>query len=174
MRSATIRIVLGLVLLSCFGARGAAAQDADLQVTLETNQGKVKLNELFIYKITVTNHGPAAATNVLFGIEGLPDPVSMRCFSCGGGTPASIGSALCELGTLPSGQSETAVLVAAITNTILGQRQVSVTASAAGDQTDPNPGNNLASRTVKVEGKLQPQAVAVGDLLAGYRCSAQP
>ena len=159
MSSATIRIVLGLRCCLASAPAGAAAQDADLQVTPETNQGKVKLNELFIYKITVTNHGPAAATNVLFGLRACLDPVSMRCFSCGryaGQHRLRAG----ELGTLPSGQSETAVLVAAITNTILGQRQVFATASAAGDQTDPNPGNNLASRTVKVEGKLQPQAVA--------------
>jgi hypothetical protein len=148
-------VVLTLITLIAIGATGAQAQEADLEVTLEADHQKVEMGKLFVYTISVTNHGPDAATDVTFGIEGLPDPVSMRCFSCGEGTPLPIGSALCSLGTLQPGGTATAVLVAAITNLLGGERRVTVTATASGPQSDPNPDDNSDSATVRVSGRVQ-------------------
>jgi len=112
--------------------------DLSLGKTASPNPGQAGLN--LSYRLTVTNHGPGAATSV-----GLTDPLPMGVVFVS--ASASQGSCMgtdtinCSLGNLASGGSTIVTIV--VTPTASGQ--ISNTATVAAAETDFDPGNNSST-----------------------------
>jgi uncharacterized repeat protein (TIGR01451 family) len=128
----------------------AAAQGAaDLQLTKIPNQKTVKIGETITYTITLTNLGPDAATDIVFG-DPIPDQLNLVSSTCGNV------SAFCTVASLESGASATLVVVATpIANLAHSERRVTNSAFIAeSSSTDPNAANDIASATARVVGPL--------------------
>ena len=106
-------------------ANVAAAQgEADLQLTKIPNQKTVKIGEIITYTITLTNLGPDAATDIVFG-DPIPDQLNLVSSTCGNV------SAFCTVASLESGASVTLVVVATpISNLAQSERRVTNSASS--------------------------------------------
>lgn len=144
-----------LLFLLCVGGivHPSAAQEADLSITKVVDSKNAKIGENMTFTITVTNLGPSAATDVIFG-DPVPDPLNLVSFECSQGTV--VGQSLCEVGSIASGASVSATLVATpITNPAKSERKFTNTAfiSESGT-TDPNAGNDSASLDLHIIGKI--------------------
>jgi uncharacterized repeat protein (TIGR01451 family) len=143
--------LLAAMLLAGVGAETAAGQEiADLQLTKIASSKTVRVGETVTYTVTLTNLGPGVATGVVFG-DSLPDQLNLVSSTCGAV------SAFCTVESLPSGASATLTIVATpITNAARNERRIGNTAFVAdfGTTSDPNPGNDQASATVKLVGPL--------------------
>ena len=145
--------LLILVLLGAGSVQLAAAQgSADLELTKVADRKNVRIGDNITFMITVTNLGPDTATGVVFG-DSIPDPLNLVSFTCGQGT--IVGGSFCSVGTVESGVSVTAILVATpITNPARSERKFSNTAFISESATaDPNSSNNSASVEVHIIGK---------------------
>jgi hypothetical protein len=99
------------------------------------------------YRITVTNNGPAAATNVTL-TDMLPDTVLFTsaitgqwiCTGPDGSTPG--GTMTCARSTLPSGVSDTILITVSPPN---GSGTLTNKASVTAKESDPNTTNNSAT-----------------------------
>jgi uncharacterized repeat protein (TIGR01451 family) len=143
--------LLAVMLLAGVGAETAAGQEiADLQITKVASSKTVRVGETVTYAVTLRNLGPGVATGVVFG-DSLPDQLNLVSSTCG------VVSAFCTVESLPSGASATLTIVATpITNLARNERRIDNTAFVAdfGTTSDPNPGNDQASATVRVVGAL--------------------
>lgn len=149
----SIVVLLTLMLLVGASVQPAAAQEtADLTLTKVADRRHVRIGENITFTITLTNLGPATATDVSFG-DPVPDPLNLVSFTCSQGTIR--GLSFCAVDSLPSGASVTAVLVATpITNPAKSERWFSNTAFIAeAAPPDPNSSNNSASVTTHIIGK---------------------
>jgi uncharacterized repeat protein (TIGR01451 family) len=139
------------MLLIGLGVERAAGQEhADLQITKVASSKTVRVGETVTYTVTLTNLGPGVAAGVVFG-DPLPDQLNLVSSTCGAV------SAFCTVESLPSLASVTLTIVATpITNLARNERHISNTAFIAdfGTTSDPNPGNDQASATVRVVGPL--------------------
>ena len=127
---------------------------ADLAVTIAATPNPVLVGSNLTYTVTVTNNGPTAATGVLL-TNVLPTGVDS--VSASGGRSPVEGVLVFQVGNLDAGaEVELFVVVKAST-----AGAITSVARVAGDQTDPNPGNNtvVASTTVQ-------SPVVVTDLVA--------
>ena len=118
---------------------------ADLSLTISDSPDPVTLGGDLTYTLTATNNGPNAATGVTV-TDLLPAGLSAISVTPSQGTCSGLSTATCNLGGLASGASATITIVL---------RPISVgtlsnSASIAGDQPDPNPGNNEASADTTV------------------------
>jgi uncharacterized repeat protein (TIGR01451 family) len=159
--------VVGFVLLNVVAAPAHAvesAQTADLKLTKTSTYNTVKVGGLVTYTVTVTNRGPADATNVQFG-DPMPDQLNLVYSTCGNV------SATCTVALLPAGASTTLTILATpITNLAASERKISNTAFIShSDTTDPNPGNDQASDVVTVVGSLRPCSEATRLCIAPSR-----
>jgi uncharacterized repeat protein (TIGR01451 family) len=93
------------------------------------------------YTITVSNNGPATATNVTVSD---PTPPGLSFVSAGG---SCIGAFPCNAGALTSGQSAT---ITATYNVTAASGSITNTASVSQDGIDPNPGNDTSSVTTTI------------------------
>ena len=128
----------------------AAAQGAaDLQIRKVADQKTVKIGERVTYTITLTNLGPDAATDIVFG-DPMPDQLNLVSSTCGDV------SAFCTVASLESGASVTLAVVATpISNLARSERRVTNSAFIAeSSSTDPNAANDVASVKVRVVGPL--------------------
>jgi len=117
--------------------------DADLLVTKDVSSHTPLVGNNVIYTVTVTNTGPATATNVQI-TDLLPLGVTYQSYSATQGGYAS-GSGLWTVGTLANGASATL----SITVTVTGAGAITNTATiTAVDQPDPDPGDNSDSVTI--------------------------
>jgi uncharacterized repeat protein (TIGR01451 family) len=144
---------LAVMLLIGLGVERAAAQegDADLQITKVASSKTVRVGGTVTYTVTLKNLGPGVAAGVVFG-DSLPDQLNFVDSTCS--APGSEGS-FCTVGSLPSGASTTLTILATpITNLARNERRISNTAFIAefGTTSDPNPGNDQASATVRFVG----------------------
>ena len=115
---------------------------ADLSISASDSPDPVLLNGSLTYSISVTNHGPGTATNVLF-TNTLPAGVAFVSASSSQGTlTPSAGKVIGNLGTLAYGQFATVTINVTAPNFIT---TLTNTATITCSQTDANPGNNLAS-----------------------------
>jgi uncharacterized repeat protein (TIGR01451 family) len=109
-------------------------QGADLALTKTDSPDPVLVGDHLTYTLTVTNHGPADATDVTL-TDTLPSSVVF--VSSSPGAPmcnAAAGTVTCDLDTLTNGASTTVTLTVRPTATGM----ISNTAQVAGNETDPD------------------------------------
>ena len=123
----------------------------DLSVTKSASPNPGQVGTNITYRITVTNDGPAQATNVTL-IDTLPSGVNFVSASVTQGTCNGTSTVNCAMGTLPAGSSAVASIV--VTPSAVGQ--VNNTATASATETDFAAGNNSATITTLI----QPAALA--------------
>ena len=149
--------ILALVMSLGNSGRAVAAQNvADLAVTIFPDQSRVKIGENIIYTVTATNLGPDAALFV-GASHGLSDQLNFVSVTCDQGTSSS--GSFCEYTILQPGESVVSTLVATPNPSVQNHERNALTATAVvssqtADTADSNSGNNWASVTVKLIGKL--------------------
>jgi uncharacterized repeat protein (TIGR01451 family) len=135
---------------------------ADLVLAMTGPTDPVLLGQPLTFVVTVTNTGPAAATNVIFN-DTLPAGTTVASLvvsqgSVAGGATAD--SLIGNLGTLAPGASATVTITL---NTTATQIEVN-SASVTSDNLDPNPDNNstsLSATVYNVAGTIQGSSSAV-------------
>jgi uncharacterized repeat protein (TIGR01451 family) len=115
---------------------------ADLAMSMVASQEPVPPETTFTYGIVVSNHGPAAATNVV-ATDSLPAGVTFVSATPTQGSCTGTTNVSCNLGTLPDGLSAYIDLV--VTKTVGGN--VSNSAAVAATEADPFMPNNSNSET---------------------------
>jgi len=147
-KTITFLVRLSLILLFSQSAQPAMAQEeADLSLKVTVNRNKVKVGEEVTYTLTLTNLGPATATNVVFS-DSLPDALNWVSFTCGTGTPYPT---FCTLDSLASGATATATVVA---TPLPYSGRADAYFSAHADTPDPNNSNNGVPVSIKIVGKM--------------------
>jgi uncharacterized repeat protein (TIGR01451 family) len=123
-----------------------SATSADLSVTktASPNPGQVGVN--LSYRITATNNGPAAATNVNVS-DTLPAGVSFVSASATQGSCSGTSTVNCSVGSLAVGASSIITIV--VTPSAPGQ--ISNTATVTGNETDFDSSNNSASTSTLIQ-----------------------
>jgi uncharacterized repeat protein (TIGR01451 family) len=122
--------------------------NADLGLTMSANPGTVVANSNLTYTVTVTNYGPAGASNVV-----VTDPLPLgsayvsSSASLGTATTNGSGSLTWNITSLATGSGATLSLVVRAPN-INGL--LTNSASAANAATDLNPDDDIASAVVTV------------------------
>ncbi|MDQ2700369.1 MAG: DUF11 domain-containing protein, partial [Actinomycetota bacterium] len=119
------------------------ASGADLQVIKKlTSPGpddEVKTGDTVTYKVTVKNNGPSNATGVAL-YDALPTGLTdVTTDKPVGDCPVAAGAITCAVGNLANGASFTVTVTGTVKT---GQSELVNTASATGNESDPNPGNN--------------------------------
>ena len=136
----------------------AAQNVADLSITIVPDKSRVKVGENITYTVTVTNLGPDAALSV--GVtHGLADQLNFVSSTCDGAISAD--GPFCEYSILQPGQSAVSTLIATPNPSLQNHDRNALTATATTafqttDTVDPNSGNNWASVTVRLIGRLTP------------------
>ncbi len=132
------------------------AQAAELSVKTDADAQSVGAGGDVTFAMTVTNNGPGDAS----------DTVLNAAFKPSAGIKAILppGTCGCGLGTLHPGESVTIKKTITLTSIPLGGGTISVNATAASAEGDPDPTNNAASTTVK----------ATAAPAAGEAVTAQP
>ena len=129
---------------------------ADLEITKTAGPDQVDVGGELTYTITVTNNGPADATNVVVS-DPLPasaDFVSVETTQ--GDCAETDGTVTCELGSLANGATATIEIVVTPTE----EGDLENTATVASDQSDPDEANNAAVAGFVVGVETQPTATA--------------
>jgi uncharacterized repeat protein (TIGR01451 family) len=128
--------------------RVVSSTSADLSLTATGSPNPAAVGTGLSYRLTVTNNGPAASTNVNL-TDTLPASVGFVSASTTQGSCSGAGPINCTLGSLASGAS--AVVTINVTPTAAGQ--ITNTASVSGTEADPDSSNN----TVTVNTVVDPQ-----------------
>ena len=125
---------------------GAPSVSADLAVTKTAAPSSIVVGENITYAIAVTNQGPDQATGV-FVEDFLPQGVTFVSVSSSQGDcfQQTAGIA-CELGDLPPGTTATVELVGKATQA----GTVNNSATATGDEDDPDTANNSGQVSVTI------------------------
>ena len=144
--------LLAIWLLSGCAAPGTPkAHGADLMLSGYADQPTVGIGQFTILVITVSNHGPDTASEVVFGADPPPGLRIVAC-SCSVGSPTE--GSFCELDHLPSGQEAVAkVVVTPSTDLISAKSPVSVDVKAVIAEFlafDPNRDNNSTSVRLQI------------------------
>jgi uncharacterized repeat protein (TIGR01451 family) len=121
-----------------------ASVDLSITKSASPNPGQVALP--LAYRVTVTNNGPATATNVSV-VDTLPGGVTFNSAVPTQGSCSGTGPVNCNVGTLAANAS--AIITITVTPTAPGQLPNSATVSAT--QTDYDNSNNTASITTPVQ-----------------------
>lgn len=138
----------------------------DVSVIKNVSKTDASIDDIVIWTITVTNHGPEFAENVLVS-EVLPSGLKLINFK------ASVGSyskGVWNVGTLDNGTSETLELTTKVT--ILNGKIKNI-ASVTTDSYDSNKTNNNDSKTVNVKSladleltkQVNVKKVKIGDII---------
>jgi uncharacterized repeat protein (TIGR01451 family) len=121
--------------------------DADLTLTKSVSHDPATIGNNITYTLTVSNAGPAAASNVVL-TDTLPAGVTFVSAIASQGSCSGTTTVTCNLGTINAPASATVTIVATVNSTGTLANSASVTAT----ETDPNPADNSAT--------LNSQAVA--------------
>jgi uncharacterized repeat protein (TIGR01451 family) len=114
------------------------------------------------YTISVSNAGPADATNVTVSD---PLPVGETLVSAAASQGTCFGTVVCALGSISKGASATITIVANVTAPC--GSTLTNTASVSGDQPDADPGNNSSSTSAFVYCVVAGGNFVIGDHNAG-------
>ena len=144
-----------IVLLAVWLLPGCAAQTAspppgaDLMITERVNRASITLAQNITLTITVTNRGPNAASEIVFGDE-LPAPLKLVSARCSSGSVR--GHAFCEVDRLESGESAVATVIAtAVPDPGLTSLRMTTKATISEYLAlDPNLSNNSASVPLEI------------------------
>jgi hypothetical protein len=130
--------------------QAAAADTADLAVTMVGDKKRLTFGDTITFTVTVTNHGPDAATGVAIGI-GASDSYA----DFGGRCPDGSISNNCDLGTLASGASVTVLFRLGAANDCCPKRLgIAVASVSHGTETiDPVSANDSVRIQTKLIGK---------------------
>ena len=121
----------------------ANANSADVAIVKTASPNPVTQGTPLTYTLTVTNNGPASATNVI-STDSLPSVVTYLSSTTTQGSCSEAGGIVtCLLGTLAS----TATATINILTVPQQPGVVSNTATVTADQTDPNTSNNSSTQT---------------------------
>lgn len=123
-----------------------SSTSADLFVTQTASPNPAVVGTNLSYRLTVTNHGPAPATNVTVA-DSLPANATFVSASATQGTCSATAIGNCNLGTLASGAS--AVVTINVTPAVAGQLANTVSVGSA--EADPDTGNNTATISTIVD-----------------------
>jgi len=124
----------------------ANANSADMAITKTATPNPVTEGTPLTYTLTLTNNGPASATNVTV-IDTLPSVVTYLSSTTSQGSCSEAGGTVtCVLGSMANAGTATVTIL-----TIPNQSGVIVnTATVTADQTDPNLANNTATQSETV------------------------
>jgi uncharacterized repeat protein (TIGR01451 family) len=126
------------------GNQWSTVGEADVGVSLAAKPQSVSPGQNVEFASTVTNYGPAAATNVQL-FEGLPsNGTFVSATPSQGSCQLGEGGVFCSLGTLSSDASAT---VGVVVTTPSEPASVSSNVEVSADQFDPNGDNNSAGAT---------------------------
>ncbi|HEX8844560.1 MAG TPA: PQQ-dependent sugar dehydrogenase [Pyrinomonadaceae bacterium] len=147
--------------------RVQSASSADLAVTKTASPNPAAVGTNISYRISVTNNGPAAATNVNL-TDTLPAGVTFVSASTTQGTCGGTGPVNCSIGSLANGASAIITIVA--TPTTAGQ--ITNNATASGNEADADASNNTAAVTTVVDNPppapiLTDQNLSVRTIISG-------
>ena len=136
--------------LGVYSLRSSIVKDlsttiTDLGVSLSASGGATTGTST-TYVATISNKGPATATNVAFTAITPASGILKSVTSAG--TCSSANPIVCDLGTLPAGGSATVTFV--VQQNLAGS--IAATAQVSGSETDPNLANNLVGIFVTVTG----------------------
>lgn len=139
------------------GSIGVTVNDnTDLAVTKSVDDGSVFEGQTITYTVTVTNNGPARATNVSL-TDNLPGGVT-RTATAPNASQGSFndGNGIWTIGTLNASAAATLTLEATVDSGAAGLSQpiTNTAGSLSLDQTDTNAGNNSASADITVSNDL--------------------
>ncbi|HEY0783909.1 MAG TPA: DUF11 domain-containing protein, partial [Thermoanaerobaculia bacterium] len=119
---------------------GGTGNQADLTVTGTASPNPVPLGGTLNATLTVTNHGPQAATNAKLTVD-LPANGQLQSSTSSMGSCTGSGPIVCSFGTLAPGGTAT-VSLSFLANAV---GSMIWDASAASDVADPDPTNNKVS-----------------------------
>ena len=122
----------------------ANANSADMAIVkTATPSPTVPEQDTLTYTLTVTNNGPATATNVIV-TDPLPTDFTFLSVNTTAGTCSEAGGTVtCLLGTMANAANATVAIL-----TLTGAPGTATnTATVSADQTDPNPNNNTSTQT---------------------------
>jgi uncharacterized repeat protein (TIGR01451 family) len=128
-----------------------ANEQADLMVTLTPDRSSISNGDTLTYALKVTNNGPSMAEEALL-IELIPSPLNLSSASASAGSCSGSPYVSCSLGSLATGQSATATIVATVPSSsgISMGGPLVATADVISATADPNLGNNSAQATVSL------------------------
>ncbi|NJL34876.1 MAG: DUF11 domain-containing protein [Chloroflexaceae bacterium] len=122
--------------------------EADLSIGKVAARNSVRAGEQVTYTLTISNAGPATATNVVV-TDTLHISTTLEAVSSSQGVcPTSGTGVVCNLGTLAVGATAIVTVTVEVNETALGN--VTNTATVAGGISDPRLDNNTATATVNV------------------------
>ncbi|MFL5328736.1 MAG: SdrD B-like domain-containing protein [Gemmataceae bacterium] len=140
---------------------------ADLSLVKTVNDATPTANETITFTVTVTNSGPAQATNVKVS-ELIPAGMSFVSAAVTQGSYSSANS-VWTVGTLNSGQSRILTLQVKV----IDPSPSANGATVSSDQFDPDPGDNIATASVTpqtadidLEKQISASSAVIGDTIA--------
>jgi uncharacterized repeat protein (TIGR01451 family) len=119
----------------------------DLRVAKTGNNATPQVGETITYTVVVTNGGPDDATGAQL-TDVLPESVTFGSVTPQDSCTETDGAVICDLGSLPNDATATVTIVVTPTNAGMITNMASVT----GNESDPDPGNNTAKKSVRVVG----------------------
>jgi uncharacterized repeat protein (TIGR01451 family) len=119
----------------------------DLRVAKTVNTATPQVGEAITYTVVVINAGPDDATGVQL-TDVLPTGVTFGSAAPQNACIEEDNTITCDLGHLPNGDS--AIVTIVVTPTKVGT--ITNVASVTGNESDPDPGNNTAEKSVGVVG----------------------
>ncbi len=122
---------------------------ADLVLTKTADDDRVRLYEELSYKITVTNEGPAAATNVTV-TDTLPQELNFE--EASDDCAFNNGILVCSIASIEEGEREEFEFKG-IVSQVPADRLLINQATVTADQVDGTPGNNTAEAVSQVIGR---------------------
>jgi len=127
---------------------------ADLEITKADSPDPVVAGTNLTFTMTITNHGPSAANNVVAS-DLLPATLSVVSVtgsggaSCNSGIPGSVPTS-CAFGVLANGDVRTMTIVTLVDSGLAAGSVITNNAGVSSDTADNNNANNLATTTTLV------------------------